>query len=829
MLTMTNSTFSISSQEATSASVVPGTTEQADYNQLLRELEELKKAKTELEAKQFIDTTLANFAELMRWRVDQTLQTWADEILVALIQVIRGLQASLYLYDENTGHFLLIGKYACPPETPEKIVPGFGLAGQAVKTGQPIVLNEGSGFRALNPTSLSMIEAQSLLILPLTYNDEVEGLLEITSLRPYTDTDLHLLKVLGEGLGSSLNTIRSQSKIQRLYHEAQEKSEALVAQEEELRQNLEELQATQDQMRLAQKEISEARMFLDATINSTSFMMFATDEHGNVRIWNQAISQATGYAANEVLNHRASTLVLKEEDELTQASLQFINQQLGTTYTSHFEAVVNYLTHNPKLEREFNVVSKNNSIFPAWVALSAWRTPEKRFAGLVVVAQDLTDRKKAEQLIAQKTRELEAKKIELENSLVKLEATHQLAESQKNLIASMINSTDDVIFAIDPKHRLLLFNKQLERIFQQGGKQLAVGTDVYTYIPETIKDYFRTAFNEALTGKVLSLEGEFLRVPYDTRYFPLLDAEGKIIGCAMIARPIAERKQMEQDKLRQQNRLKEQEKGLAELYQLSAQGVVDEPAIRKILKNIAQSLDIGQVGLWLMPEDSSSITAKAIYIQATDEYIQDVVLQAADYPAYFSAVRNEGIIRANDVYQHPATLEFDAYFKQYGIGAMLDVPIRQKGQIIGVICCEHVGGAREWYDDEVRFAHTAADIITLALEIEVRVAELQELSEAHNRLQQHLQALVTQSPVAAGIIIDGQLHKANAQLETLRTGETNSGFDKKLAKLLNANRELMQQGGCLSWKYSPTQHWELLITPLNTTGNTTVFIQFLGR
>jgi GAF domain-containing protein len=37
-----------------------------------------------------------------------------------------------------------------------------------------------------------------------------------------------------------------------------------------------------------------------------------------------------------------------------------------------------------------------------------------------------------------------------------------------------------------------------------------------------------------------------------------------------------------------------------------------------------------------------------------------------------------------------------------GITAMLDAPILQGGDIIGIVCHEHVGNAREWTDPEPR-------------------------------------------------------------------------------------------------------------------------------
>jgi GAF domain-containing protein len=47
---------------------------------------------------------------------------------------------------------------------------------------------------------------------------------------------------------------------------------------------------------------------------------------------------------------------------------------------------------------------------------------------------------------------------------------------------------------------------------------------------------------------------------------------------------------------------------------------------------------------------------------------------------------------------------------------MLDVPIWVAGQMVGVICHEHVGGSRLWTGDEERFGYLMSGLISIALE-----------------------------------------------------------------------------------------------------------------
>ena len=67
---------------------------------------------------------------------------------------------------------------------------------------------------------------------------------------------------------------------------------------------------------------------------------------------------------------------------------------------------------------------------------------------------------------------------------------------------------------------------------------------------------------------------------------------------------------------------------------------------------------------------------------------------------------------ADDARSDPKTSEFtEGYLKPLGIAAMLDVPIRQHGRMVGIICAEHVGPARAWSSEEAAFAAAVADLL----------------------------------------------------------------------------------------------------------------------
>jgi two-component system NtrC family sensor kinase len=73
------------------------------------------------------------------------------------------------------------------------------------------------------------------------------------------------------------------------------------------------------------------------------------------------------------------------------------------------------------------------------------------------------------------------------------------------------------------------------------------------------------------------------------------------------------------------------------------------------------------------------------------------------------------VIASENALADPRTREFkDSYLVPDGIGAMLDVPLRQDDAMTGVLCCEHIGGPREWMIDEQNFAVSSANLIVIA-------------------------------------------------------------------------------------------------------------------
>lgn len=149
-----------------------------------------------------------------------------------------------------------------------------------------------------------------------------------------------------------------------------------------------------------------------------------------------------------------------------------------------------------------------------------------------------------------------------------------------------------------------------------------------------------------------------------------------------------------------------------------------EEALNLITKASAHALGVDRVSVWAYNSYRSGIKALKLYEQEKNAYAQDIELMRKDFPAYFAALDSGEIIAATEAHTHIATQEFtEAYFKPNGIQSLLDIPIRFKGEIFGVVCIEHVGESpRQWSLDDQSFARAISEITTSMLEAEEREA-----------------------------------------------------------------------------------------------------------
>ncbi|MFN2302021.1 MAG: diguanylate cyclase, partial [Gammaproteobacteria bacterium] len=166
--------------------------------------------------------------------------------------------------------------------------------------------------------------------------------------------------------------------------------------------------------------------------------------------------------------------------------------------------------------------------------------------------------------------------------------------------------------------------------------------------------------------------------------------------------------------------------------------------------------------VWFYNAERDAIIRHDLYEAGARQHSQGTTLHARDFPAYFEALRSEEVITAEDAHTDPRTAQFSKpYLSPVGIGAMLDAPIRVGGAFVGVLCNEHIGGARKFTTDEQNAASYLANLVSLAYEIQRRARSEHEAKRSLSLLRAAFEAS------GAGILAVDATGKVTAHNELL--------------------------------------------------------------
>jgi PAS domain S-box-containing protein len=187
-------------------------------------------------------------------------------------------------------------------------------------------------------------------------------------------------------------------------------------------------------------------------------------------------------------------------------------------------------------------------------------------------------------------------------------------------------------------------------------------------------------------------------------------------------------------------------------------------ALQDITQAAVQTLDIERTGIWIYNSERTEIDCLNLYEQSSDRHSQGQKLLACQCPDYFKALEQARILAIHDAHTDSRTQEFAAtYLLPLGITSMLDAPIWLRGQMVGVLCHEHIGRQRQWTVEEQQFAAALADFVSLAMESRDRTQAQAALQSSQERLSSFFHATFE----AVVIHNQGQIIDVNQAAESL--------------------------------------------------------------
>jgi PAS domain S-box-containing protein len=239
------------------------------------------------------------------------------------------------------------------------------------------------------------------------------------------------------------------------------------------------------------------------------------------------------------------------------------------------------------------------------------------------------------------------------------------------------------------------------------------------------------------------------------------DEAGNPLRLTGVTMDITDRKRTELALAESERRLRQQSQALTNLahHRALSEGNL-EAALQAITEAAAEPLAVERTIVWLYSSDRSKLHCADLYERSCNRHSAGMELVAADYPIDFGGLSR--VIATADVQREPTMQEFwHTYCQPLGVRASLDAPIIVAGQIVGVVCHEHVGSSRPWSLTEQNFAGSIADFISLAIEASERQrteAALRQAEEKYRSIFENAVSGIFQTTV------DGRYLSANPAL-----------------------------------------------------------------
>lgn len=399
---------------------------------------------------------------------------------------------------------------------------------------------------------------------------------------------------------------------------------------------------------------------------------------------------------------------------------------------------------------------------------------------------------------------LSASEMQALNEQLRRTSESRLTE-ERDKLQTVLRSMGDGLCVVGGNWDIVLLNPEAERLWGLSeqdvvGRRLqdiislsvAANADK-TLLPETLQSAptqeqsFRTD-----DGLLTSITGRSF--PVSCVLAPIV-RDDHTVGAVLVFRDITERKHIEGRRRNTEHLLREQQTALLELTSNSViqSGVLD-PALREITRVAAATLHVPRCSIWLLSEDHTSLRCKALYDSVADTHSSGLELLASDFPNYFWELLSERVIDAADAQHDPRTSEFTpTYLAPLGITAMLDIPIRFKGKLVGVLCHEHVGAPRPWMLEEQQFGHAIASLVSLALEAVERLHAEGALRKSEGRTR-----LIIDTALSAVISMDdrGRITAWNTQAEQTFGWTSQEAIGRSMADTIipPTHREAHQRG-----------------------------------
>ena len=299
--------------------------EVAELKDIINQMIANLRSTTEINAQQdWLKSNLARIGGRLQGQRD--LDAVTQMIMSEVTPVVRAVQGAFYLADSPEGRLALrrAASYGAESTQDESVfLAGQGLVGQAAVEKRPIRVHDVPAGYLRVTSGLGDAAAADLFVLPVLFEEQVLGVIELASFGRFEQVHADFLEQLVETIGVALNTIIANVRTVELLAQSQRLAQELQVQSIELQRTNAELEdrtrlltEQSSDLEIKNREIETARLGLE-------------DKAGQLALSSQYKSEFLANMSHELRTPLNSLLILAKlladnpQDNLTDKQIEF--------------------------------------------------------------------------------------------------------------------------------------------------------------------------------------------------------------------------------------------------------------------------------------------------------------------------------------------------------------------------------------------------------------------------------------------------------------------------------------------------------------------------
>ena len=215
----------------------------------------------EIDDKQtWVTQGIAHFVEILRQNNDN-LELLSENIVSNICSYMNKPQCALYIinddFEEVEFELIAAHAYGFSKIIDKKVKIGEELIGRVALDKKTLhIENTTEDFPIIKPELVTDKVPTSALIAPLISGEVMMGVVEILGYEPFEEHEIEFIDKLGANIASTFNSAKTNIKTAVLLKQSHEQKDVLAQHEEEMRQNMEEMLATQEESEKRERELN---------------------------------------------------------------------------------------------------------------------------------------------------------------------------------------------------------------------------------------------------------------------------------------------------------------------------------------------------------------------------------------------------------------------------------------------------------------------------------------------------------------------------------------------------------------------------------------------